>query len=101
MVDVARPIKFGRSLGLKKSTLEKIERRYQDVDQRVTEVLAAWLEGRDGTPEPNWRAMIAALRSADMTGVVHRLTGKLSGTLFHHNLSCTCQLIKKKHFFSC
>ena len=79
LVDVARPIKFGHSLGLKMSTLEKIETRYQDADQRVTEVLAAWLEGRDDTPDPNWRAMIAALRTADMADIAHQLIEKLSG----------------------
>ena len=79
LVDVARPVKFGHSLGLKKPTLEKIETRYQDVDQCVTEVLAAWLEGRDNTPEPNWRAAITALRSADMADIAHQLIEKLSG----------------------
>ena len=71
---------FGHAIGLKKPTLEKIESRYQDVDHRVTEVLAAWLEGRDGTPDPNWRELISALRSADMADVAHQLTEKLSGS---------------------
>ena len=79
LVDVARPIKFGHSLGLKKPTLDKIETRYQDVDQCVIEVLAAWLEGRDDTPKPNWGKVIAALKSADMADVAHQLKEKLSG----------------------
>ena len=79
---MAYPVKFGRALGLKQATLEKIRSCYfQQNDHCFTEVLAAWLERQDrphDSPDPNWSEVIAALKSLDMTDIAHQLIQELT-----------------------
>lgn len=84
LIDVVYPWEFGRALGLKKPTLEKIRSRYtylQHIERCFTEVLAAWLNGEDrphGSPGPNWKEVVCALRSVDMREYAHRLMERLA-----------------------
>lgn len=74
---------FGRALGLKPITIESIKSRYlyhQHIQRCFTEVLATWLNGRDRPPDspgPNWKELIAALKSVDMRDYAHQLVQTL------------------------
>ena len=93
LVDVAYPMKFGRALGLKQATLDRIKGRYllpHQVDQCFTEVLAAWLNGEDRphhSPDPNWEEVTTALKSVHMTDLLSELVQKLACELY---VSCCC-----------
>ena len=62
---------FGLALGLRESTLRKIQQCYHlhQIDRCFTEVIAAWLNGEDRSqhsPEPSWQEIISALKSLSL-----------------------------------
>ena len=83
LIDVAQPMEFGRALGLRPLFLEKIRScYYHSMDCCLTEVLAAWLDGVDrahDSPDPNWKEIVAALKSLGMTHLSHQLVHKVKG----------------------
>ena len=56
---------LGLALGLLQHTLKSIQNEYGN-NHCLTEILAAWLQGRDGAAAANWRAIVKALLSPNI-----------------------------------
>ena len=65
---------LGIGLGLLYTTLKKIEKDVNGVDERKREILAAWLQGKDNSKDRTWSTLVDAIR--DMNN--HSLANDIS-----------------------
>ena len=57
---------IGLTLGIKKTTLDSIKKDYDDVKERMLEMLASWLKkGSQKQPVPSWHILLTTVSEYD------------------------------------
>ena len=69
---------LGLNLGISYITLDNIKSEEEKVQDRLMEMLAAWLKKQDNVVDPTWKQLIDSLKKIGENGLAGEIEAKIT-----------------------
>ena len=69
---------LGLQLGINYITLDNIKSEEEKVQDRLMEMLAAWLKKQDNVVDPTWKQLIDSLKEIGENGLAEKIEAKVT-----------------------